>query len=246
MNSLAPNYLLAAREIARRLCRGDRTTQAELDALRVEWEPRLDPPSSQRREHLAIVRTDGSATGLYGPRWLVHLLGLRHRAIEVGFKTESGLIVLQRRSPTKPDWPGAFDMAVAGHIPHSPGQPTISFDDAVWKEISEEIGLDERDASSVLVEGSLARVGEPYFCFEGDPRRNPPFVDAEIRQVYAATISGVGLARIHFADNEVAGILLVTEEAAWEILRDAPIASGLRYSLPRYLDWLERGSSRTP
>ena len=183
---------------------------------------------------------DGSTRGVAGPRWLFHLLGLRHRAAEVGLSTETGLILLQRRSALKEEWPGAFDMAVAGHIVQSNDGSDGDFESGAWKEIGEEIGLSIESAESQLVEGCLLPVDGPHFCFEADERRNPPFFDAEVRQIYAATLTGHGLAGLHFADREVAGILLVNPDTAWRILKEEDIASGLRYSLPRYLDWLER------
>ena len=179
-------------------------------------------------------------TGVTGPRWLFHLFGLRHRAVEIALATPSGLIVLQRRGPAKQEWPGAFDMAVSGHIPQLADGSDMSYEEGAWKEFAEEIGLHEQDAGSVLVEGALTKVGDPYFCFEGDLRRNPPFLDAEARQIFAATLTGEGLARLNFADGEVSGILLASVDTAWEILRCGDIASGLRYSLPRYLDRLEQ------
>src|SRR5690349_7439490 len=101
----------------RELKRGTGLTQEQIDALAAEWEPKIEPDSKEQSERFGIARTDGITTGVTGPRWIFHLLGLRHRAAEIAFCTESGLIVLQRRSLTKSDWPGAPDMAVAGHIP---------------------------------------------------------------------------------------------------------------------------------
>ena len=240
MGTLTPNDLIAARRIAIDLSRGDRLTQAEIHTLCTEWEPKVKPSQKEHDEWFSIARPDGTTRGVVGPRWLFHLLGLRHRAAEVALSTPTGLIVLQRRSPVKDEWPDALDMAVAGHIPQRQDGGNISFEEGAWREIGEEIGLDVRDAASVFVEGRLEYVGDPYFCYEADPERNPPFVDAEVRQVFAATLTGEGLARLHFADGEVAGIVLASLETAWQVLRTDRIASGLRYSLPRYLDWLEQ------
>jgi isopentenyldiphosphate isomerase len=236
--ALMPDDIVAARQVGRRLQRGDRLTQQELDALAAEWEERIAPPEAERTEAFDVVRPDGAPTGVFGPRWLFHLFGLRHRAVEIGLATKQGLILLQKRSPEKREWPGALDMAVSGHVPHD-----SSFDEAAWKEMSEEIGLREADAPSALVEGKLTPLGDPYFCFEGGANRNPPFLDAEVRQVFAATVTGDGLSRLHFADNEVAGLLLVNVESAWDALTTQAVASGLRYSLPRYLDWIERNGA---
>jgi isopentenyldiphosphate isomerase len=241
MNALSDTDLQDARQIARRLGRGAGLSQDELDALTAAWLDRVQPPAQHQSEQFAVTLPDGSTTGVHGPRWLFHLFGIRHRAVEIALSTQSGLIVLQQRSPTKAEWPGAFDMAVAGHVSQNSDGSDMTFAQAAWKEIAEEIGLDERDSAEVLVEGGFITVGPPYCCFEGRWQDNPPFLDAEVRQIFAATLTGAGLSRISFPDNEVSGIFLATVDTAWEILRTGDIASGLRYSLPRYLDWVERG-----
>jgi len=238
------------RRAIHRLChalqRGDTLTPDRMQALIAAWEPKVQPDAKERAEDFALARPDGTTTGVVGPRWIFHLLGLRHRAAEIGFHTPSGLIVLQRRSPTKADWPDAPDMAVAGHIPQQEDGSDLTFEAGAWKEIEEEIGLSATEADRFLVEGRLLAIGAPYVSFDSDVDRNPPFYNAEVRQIFGATLTGEGLARLRFSDQEVAGILLVTPETAWDILARENVASGLRYSLPRYLDWLEHGKALTP
>lgn len=240
MQSLSSDDARAVTKLYQELRRGDRLTATRMTELTAVWEPKVQPDAKEQAEAFALARPDGSTTGVIGPRWLFHLLGLRHRAAEIGFHTPSGLIVLQRRSPTKADWPNALDMAVAGHIPQQEDGGDRTFEQGAWKEIAEEIGLDEADAKQTLVEGKLLPVGLPYVSFDADPRRNPPFYNAEVRQIFGATLTGEGLARLHFRDQEAAGIVLVTADTAWEALEREDIASGMRYSLPRYLDWLEQ------
>ena len=115
----------------------------------------------------------------------------------------------------------------------------MGWEAGAWKEIAEEIGLLEADAGENLAEGRLIPIGEPYFSLDADWKREIPFINAEVRQIFTATLTGAGLARLRFPDNEVSGLLLVTPETAWELLTSESIASGLRYSLPRVLDWLE-------
>ncbi|HZT41098.1 MAG TPA: NUDIX domain-containing protein [Chthonomonadaceae bacterium] len=222
------------------LRQGNGLTGEEMAGLVAEWEARVQPDAKERSENFAVARPDGTTTGVVGPRWIFHLFGLRHRATEIAFRTPSGLIVLQRRSFLKDDWPGAPDMAVAGHIPQREDGSDLTFEEGAWKEIAEEIGLQEEEAAETLVEGRLISVGAPYVSLDLFPERNPPFFNAEVRQVFAATLTGEGLARLHFADNEVIGLLLVTPETAWDMLVRENVASGMRYSLPRYLDWLEQ------
>src|SRR5689334_17107035 len=115
--TLDPQEIYAIAQLYRELRRGTGLTQERMDALVATWEPKVQPEEKERTEFFGVARPEGSTTGVTGPRWIFHLLGLRHRAVEIAFRTESGLIVLQRRSMNKEDWPGAPDMAVAGHIP---------------------------------------------------------------------------------------------------------------------------------
>jgi|SRR5579871_1674086 len=223
-----------------KLRQGEGLTREEMAGLMAEWEPKVQPDAKERGEDFAVARPDGTTTGVVGPRWVFHLFGLRHRATEIAFRTPSGLIVLQRRSFQKDDWPGAPDMAVAGHIPQREDGSDLTFEEGAWKEIAEEVGLEEREAAQTLVEGRLMPVGAPYVSLDLFPERNPPFFNAEVRQIFAATLTGEGLSRLHFADDEVIGLLLVTPETAWDMLVRDNVASGMRYSLPRYLDWLEQ------
>jgi isopentenyldiphosphate isomerase len=208
-------------------------TQTDLDRLAREWAERVAPDESDAAEDFALVRPDGSPLGASGPRWLFHLLGLTHLAAHVALATPNGLVVVQRRAATKIDWPDAWDMAAAGHVPSG-----MSFEEGAWKEIEEEIGLPEAEAATLLVEGRLTPVGKPYFCYDRNVQRNPPFANAESRQLYAATLTPVGLARLQPDYDELSGIHLCTVEEAWALLDADHVASGLRSSLPRYLDWL--------
>ncbi len=220
------------------LQQGKGMTQEHVDALVLELESRILPNAKERSEDFALCNPSGETTGVVAPRWLCHVFGLRHRATEIALKTEQGLIVLQRRSPTVQDWANAPDMAVAGHIPQKPDGSDLSFLEGAWKEMEEEVGLKEENAARDLVEGMLLPVGAPYVSLDIAIERNPPFFNAEVRQIFAATLTGKGLASLYFPDHEVSGLLLVTPETAWSLLEQERIASGMRYSLPRYLDWL--------
>lgn len=223
-----------------RLRYGNGLTRKQMADLVAKWEPIVRPDEKDRAEDFAVAMPDGTTTGAIGPRWVFHMFGLRHRAAHVGLSTPSGLIVLQRRGATKEDWPNALDMAVAGHIPQGADGKDISFEQGAWKETGEEIGIEESFAATAFAEGRLTPMGAPYFSFDRDIGRNPRFYNAEVRQVFAATLTGDGLARLRFTDSEATGLLLASPETAWDILEREPVASGLRYSLPRYLDWLSR------
>lgn len=241
-----PEYRTKIVSLYYALRQGEGITQAQLDDLVNEWEARIKPNAKERGESFALCLPSGQTTGVLGPRWVCHVFGLRHRATEIALKTEQGLILLQRRSPTVQDWANAPDMAVAGHIPQKPDGSDLSFLEGAWKEMAEEIGLLETNADEDLVEGELAPVGVPYVSLDLAIERSPPFFNCEVRQIFAATITGKGLSRLRFADNEVSGMLLVTPETAWSLLEKGDIASGMRYSLPRYLDWLAQNEARSP
>lgn len=215
-------------------------TSKRVSDLIAEWEPKIKPEAADKLETYTLVHATGKTAGVAGPRWLVHLLGLRHRAVHVAFRTETGLIAIQRRSHSTNRWPDALDMAVAGHVPQNYQGHDITYEQGAWKEIEEELGLIERDAAKTLVEGKLVPVGDPYFSFDMDIRSNPPFYNAEARQIYIATLTGEGLSKIQFADGEVSGLTFVAPETAWDMLTRENIASGLRYSMPRVLEWIER------
>jgi isopentenyldiphosphate isomerase len=209
-----------------------------VDRLAEEWEPRVLPDAKDSSERFAIALPDGSTTGADGPRWLFHLLGLCHRAAHIGLSSPNGLVLLQRRSAWKADWPDAWDMAVAGHVPQWPDGSEMTFEEGAQKEMEEEIGLPAADLPRMLAGGCLLPVGSPYFSYETDSDRNPPFHNAESRQIYAATLTEEGMSRVLPDPEELSGLLWCTPEQAWDLLTREPVAGGLRYSLPRYLDWL--------
>jgi isopentenyldiphosphate isomerase len=240
MIALDKDLLRALRKERHRIGWGYDLSRAEVSKLREVWQPRVQPDAKDESEDFVIARPDGSTTGVTGPRWLFHLFGLPHRAAHVGFATPNGLIVLQRRAPTKADWPDAWDMAVAGHVPHQDDGRNMSFEAGARKEIEEELGLSDSILDSLLVEGRLLSVGAPYFSYDQDEARNPPFHNAEVRQIFVATLTPEGLAQIKPDFEELSGVYLCNVEEAWDLLAREPVASGLRYSLPRYLDWLAR------
>jgi isopentenyldiphosphate isomerase len=70
------------------------------------------------------------------PRWEVHRLGLRHRAVHVLVFNRWGAIFLQKRSMAKDCFPGAWDSSASGHL--DVGE---SYDACAVREVREELGL---------------------------------------------------------------------------------------------------------
>lgn len=243
MKPLSHDALDELRAIRRAIRFGWDLSQSDLDRLTDSWRERFLPEPHDESELFDIARADGTSTGVIGPRWVFHLLGLAHRASHVGLCTEGGLIVLQRRSLTKREWPGAWDMAVAGHVSVAPGGEPMSYEEGAWKETEEEIGLAISTRDRCLREGGLLPVGAPYFSYDENVSRNPPFHNAEVRALFAATLTAEGLAALRPCPEELSGILLCTQEEAWALLEQGPVASGLRCSGPLYLGWLMHRSS---
>src|SRR5437868_5975076 len=101
MKPLDKDALGELRQARQRIGYGYDLTQQELNRLASEWSPRVEPDRKDASEQFAVSRPNGATTGVAGPRWLFHLLGLSHRAAHVGLATPSGQVILQRRAPTK-------------------------------------------------------------------------------------------------------------------------------------------------
>lgn len=240
MKPIGQDRLRTLSALRREIGCGTRLCQRELDALEHEWAACVDPNDGDTCERFALSDEAGRVLGPTAPRWLFHMLGLCHRASHIGLSTPEGFVILQRRSFDRTDWPGAWDMAAAGHISSYPGLPEPSFLDGALRELGEEIGLGAGDVAGLTVEGRLVEIGEPYFAVDDNDDRNPPFHNAESRQLYGATLTAEGLARLRPCPEELSGILICRQSDAWRILDREPVASGVRYSLPRFLDWLAR------
>src|SRR5262252_1634803 len=68
-----------------------------------------EPPSV--REPFKLIRDQVDVDPLVGPRWWFHLIGLRHGGVHVVLLTPQKWVIIQRRSWSKDDSPGALDIA---------------------------------------------------------------------------------------------------------------------------------------
>jgi isopentenyldiphosphate isomerase len=188
-------------------------------------------------ELLSIVDRAGQATGIEAPRWFCHLLDLRHVCVHVLLTWRNHhatrFLVLQVRSWKKADSPGCVDISVGGHVVGPGGANPV---DSAYREMREEMGITRRH----LVGGRLTHVCA-YQSSEKNSRVN--FFNTEWREIYTAEIKQGSLAAINFADKEVVGFYLCPEQDARHLLRQTTlsIASGLRLSLPHYLDYRAQG-----
>jgi 16S rRNA (adenine1518-N6/adenine1519-N6)-dimethyltransferase len=116
------------------------TVRAEELSL-AEWErlsQLLQPAKAQHGEEMfCVVDAQDRVIG-YGSRDLVHVNNLRHRAIHVLIFNQRGEVFLQKRSIWKDTHPGKWDSSTAGHV--DAGE---SYEEAVRRELREEIGIDE-------------------------------------------------------------------------------------------------------
>ncbi len=244
MQPLDRDSLRRLRQARQQIGVGVALEQAQMDALLAEWTPLAQPDEKDMSEFFGVALPDGSLTGVSGPRWIFHLFGLLHRAAHVGLTSPGGLVLLQRRAATKMDWPNAWDMAAAGHVPLYPNGREMRFEEGAKKEIEEELGLASLELGELLQEGQLCPIGAPYYSFDMDETRNPPFYNAEVRQVFGATLNEAGMSRLRPDYEELSGLYFCTVENAWGILTQQSAATGLLYSLPRYLDWLVKKDFR--
>ncbi len=170
--------------------RGQAVSQPRLDELCGRWIEWADP-KGQETESLVLV--DGLGRRLepvrQAPRWLCHLLALRHRAVHVLMSWDSPklgrVFVCQVRSWTKRDYPGFIDISVGGHVVGlaDPRQSALA-------EMQEEMGVGPSD----LVAGELTLVGG-YDCTpQADDRA---FYDAEWRRRVHGPDCLIGMSRLH-------------------------------------------------
>lgn len=88
-------------------------------------------------ERVDVLGADGTKTGEAKPKPDVHRDGDWHRAAHLWIVTPDRRVLLQRRSLEKENWPGLWDVSVAGHL--SAGE---SAEEAAVREAREEIGLE--------------------------------------------------------------------------------------------------------
>lgn len=217
---------------------GDRIDAATALQTLAEWRVRLERPPVHGEEWLDVVGPHGEPYGWSAPRWFCHLLGLRHRVIYVYLTTPQGLLALQMRAHTKPEWPSLFDTTVAGHV-----KAGLGWEEGVMAEIEEELGLSAEHRARWLVEERLKPIGgyERYSVDES----SPPYRNRQVNRVFAGALTAWGLAHIRFADGEVGGLYLCRPEEAHRMVKtDFLVAPGLRRSFPYWWSWWQAQSDQ--
>ncbi len=210
------------------LAGGAGATQRQLDEIGGRWEEcREALRPGEKDERLDLVDAAGNTVDLTAPRWLCHVLGLRHRSTHVLLWWSSPALgrvfVLQVRSWGKELMAGQLDISVGGHVVAGAGAEATAY-----AEMDEELGLGRQHVRG----GELA-----YYRGHESRTEADDYCDLEWCEVYGGEINTEGLERIHFKDGEVVGLYLCPEAEIGGLLEQKiiPVASGLAYSLPYFM-----------
>ncbi len=118
-------------------------------------------------EYFDLYDGDGHPLGTTKARDQVHRDGDWHRSVALWIVRARGTVVVQRRSPSKDTYPGAFTASVSGH--YAAGERL----EQVLREAREEIGVEASAADLV-----------PVCTWADDDRPAPGIVDRELLDVY--------------------------------------------------------------
>jgi 8-oxo-dGTP pyrophosphatase MutT (NUDIX family) len=196
-------------------------------------------------EWLALCTLAGEPTGVFAPRWLAHLTGMPHCTAHVGLVTPGGLVVLQRRSLHKAQFPDAWDLAVTGHVSlpaDAPLQP-ISYREAAARELEEEMGLPAALHDRLLQPPGLVPIGNPVAYYGERETGERPWYDVEVRQLFGAVLTPEGLAHLSYPEEEISAVLLCRPPEALRLAAGPEAAAGLLASLQDLVGWLSHRQS---
>jgi len=122
-----------------------------------------------------------------------HKHGYLHASIHVWFYTESGEILIQKRSLDKIAFPGLWDVSVAGHI--SAGENAIT---SALREVEEEIGLS-------ISKNKLHKIG----IYRETHQHKSDFIDNEIHHIYIGKLP-VSINQLKIQKEELSAIKLIS------------------------------------
>ena len=214
--------------LRKELHHGTSSNQHAIDDLAKElaaYQSILRP--GEKDENLSIVDEHGVETGVQAPRWLAHLLGLSHQAVDIILKWQhpqlGQVAILQVRSWDKDNSPGCLDISAGGHPKFDQ-----SVEEAAFSELEEELGLRQEH-----LQGRKLECIKKYFIFE-EKVNKAQFYNAEWRYIYTGLLNNDALEAIHFQDKEVAGLTIMPIKIVKNLPNQSilPVASGLKHSLP--------------
>jgi len=159
--------------------------------------------SSFMLELIDVLTPDGHPTRIRKPKTEVHRTGAWHRAAHLWILTPSE-VLLQKRADAKDNWPGWWDVSVAGHV--SAGETAL---ETVVRETREELGLTV-DANEIRHVGTLTEQ-----CVLNDGA----YIDNEIHEIFV-TRREVDLSALVLDPLEVADVALVAidEARTWRVV----------------------------
>jgi isopentenyldiphosphate isomerase len=146
-------------------------------------------------EYVDVLDSSGRPVGKMKPKSEVHRDGDWHGAAHLWILNREGQILIQRRSPTKENWPNLWDVSVAGHI--SAGEGPV---EAALREAQEELGV-------TLVPGECSHL---FTVAEHVSLNNGNYVDNEYLHVFLVERDlDVREGDLTFCDGEVAEVRFV-------------------------------------
>jgi isopentenyl-diphosphate Delta-isomerase len=145
-------------------------------------------------EYVDVLDPSGRPVGRMKPKSEVHRDGDWHGAAHLWILNREGQILIQRRSPTKENWPNLWDVSVAGHI--SAGEGPV---EAALREAQEELGV-------TLVPGECSHL---FTVAEHASLNNGiSYVDNEYHHVFLVE-KDLDVRDLTFCDGEVAEVRFV-------------------------------------
>lgn len=160
---------------------------------------------NESSEILSIVNNLGEDIGVKAPRWLCHLLGLRHKSAHILIFYYSNIrtknFIFQVRNWNKNDCPGYLEVSASGHSGVIIDNNSI---ESAYKELDEELGLSSRD----LVNEKLIYYKGYEFIGSGTQEN---FYNKEWCDLYYGELRFDSFKKISFKDREVVGLYVCPE-----------------------------------
>lgn len=159
-------------------------------------ESRRNSPQTSRTsgstEPIDVLTADGELTGEAIDKAEAHRTGAWHRAAHVWIVSGDG-VLLQRRASIKENWPGMWDISVAGHV--GAGETAV---DAAIREAREELGIE-------IAADELTHIGtlREQFVLNGGS-----YIDNEIHEIFIVRRT-IDLTALTLDPQEVGEVRLV-------------------------------------
>jgi 8-oxo-dGTP pyrophosphatase MutT (NUDIX family) len=183
-------------------------------------------------ELLPVFSGEGKQLGV-APRLLCHRLGLLHKVVFCFLRDPDGRLLLQTRKN------GRLDVAVGGHV----SSEDISAEDAILREIREEIGLQ-------LNRSQLVKITD-YQRDSADRLSKAREINRELRELFLVDLSDGDCVALEnkFGERRDKGTVI---SISWFSIEDVlsacdsdKAADGLSTSISHYLFWLQGKGKET-